>query len=144
MPSYLLIANQTADGPELRRWARNAVARSRTRCRFHLVVPATRVERRFTWTAGESRAAARRHLEQGMANLADLGAVVTGEVGDESPLLAAGDALREHAVDTVVVSTLPVGRSRWLRADLVSRLRRYATVPVVPVACPAELVGSAA
>lgn len=135
---YLLIANQTLDSPALQEWVARAAADAD--CRFHVVVPATRVEHRFTWTEGEGRAVARRRLDEALLQFSDLGVSVEGEVGDENPILAARDAMREWRYDAVVVSTLPPGASRWLRLDVVSRLRRETNVPVVHIEAPA-LVG---
>jgi hypothetical protein len=132
---YLLIANQTLDSPVLHEWVARAAANAD--CRFHVVVPATRIEHRFTWTEGEGRALARRRLDEALLDFSALGVSVDGEVGDENPVLAASDAMRQWRYDAVVVSTLPPGASRWLRLDLVSRLRRETNLPVVHVEAPA-------
>ena len=132
MPRYLLIANQTLDSRALWEWASRTVAEADV-CHFFVVVPATRIEKRFTWTEGEAHAAARRRLERMIRRLAELGAIVEGDVGDENPFVAAVDALRQDRYDEVVVSTLPVGVSAWLRLDVVRRLRREVGIPVLHV-----------
>jgi hypothetical protein len=132
---YLLVANQTLDSPALRDWV--ARAANSGNCRFHVVVPATRVEHRFTWTEGEARAVARRRLDEALLDFSALGVSVEGEVGDENPILAVGDALRQWHYDAIVISTLPAGASRWLKLDVVSRLRRETTIPVIHVEAPA-------
>jgi hypothetical protein len=132
---YLLIANQTLDSPALRDWV--ARVSSSGDCRFHVVVPATRVEHRFTWTEGEALARARRRLGEAIEEFSALGVPVEGEVGDENPILAAFDAILQWRYDAIVVSTLPRGLSRWLRLDVVSRLRRETRLPVIHVEAPA-------
>jgi hypothetical protein len=57
--------------------------------------------------------------------------VVTFRIGVASPLQAVDAELREHTgYDGIVLSTLPPGRSRWLRSDLPIRLRRLHRLPV--------------
>lgn len=133
MRSYLLVANQTLDSPALQQWARQAVADSPDGCHIHLVVPATRVPGVVVWTEGEARAAAERRLADALTKFASMGAKVDGEVGDEHPHIAATNALREGDYDAVVVSTLPATVSRWLKLDVVSRLRKESTVPVMHI-----------
>jgi hypothetical protein len=132
---YLLIANQTLDSPALHDWVARAVDSGN--CRFHVVVPASRVEHRFTWTEGEALALARRRLDDALLDFSALGVAVEGEVGDENPVLAAADAMRQWRYDAIVVSTLPSGASRWLKLDVVSRLRRETNLPVIHVEAPA-------
>jgi hypothetical protein len=58
-----------------------------------------------------------------------MGAQVTGEVGDISPVRAIADALLAAEYDEIILSTLPPGPSRWLRQDVVHRVRRTFAVP---------------
>jgi len=44
-------------------------------------------------------------------------------VGDANPLAAVADALNLEGFDEIVISTLPWRLSRWLRIDLLSKLR---------------------
>jgi len=56
-----------------------------------------------------------------------------------NPVNAVEDAVRDNEnagrppFDQVIVSTLPHGPSRWLRLDVVSRLRKQVRLPVVHV-----------
>ena len=61
------------------------------------------------------------------------GAEATGEVGDSSPFLAVDDAMRHRDVDGVIVTTLPVGLSRWLKLSLPERIERRHHVPVTHI-----------
>lgn len=76
---------------------------------------------------------ARRRLAQGLGMIRDLGCEVRGEVGDEDPMDAVDQVMASHQFDEVIVSTLPTGVSRWLRADLPSRVHRKHHVPVTTV-----------
>ena len=119
MRRYLIVANQTLAAEPL-------VSRMRELARaapssFHVVVPAT-PPRDHIWTEGEARATARSRLNAALARFAELGAEVEGEVGDGNPMLAIGDALRDHGpFDEIVISTLPRGLSKWLKVDLLHR-----------------------
>ena len=120
MRRYLVVANQTLAAEPL-------VSRMRELARaapssFHVVVPAT-PPRDHIWTEGEARATARSRLDAALARFAELGPEVEGEVGDGNPMLAIGDALRDHGpFDEIVISTLPKGLSKWLKVDLPHRV----------------------
>jgi hypothetical protein len=51
------------------------------------------------------------------------GSEVTGAVGDAEPLMAIHDAINLGNVHEIIISTLPLGISRWLKLDLVSKAR---------------------
>ncbi len=51
------------------------------------------------------------------------GKEVTGTLGDSEPLMAIQDAINLGHYDEIIISTLPLGVSRWLRLDLVSKAR---------------------
>jgi hypothetical protein len=51
------------------------------------------------------------------------GQEVTGSVGDPEPLMAIQDAVNLGDYDEIIISTLPLGISRWLKLDLVSKAR---------------------
>jgi hypothetical protein len=126
MATYLLVAHQTAESPELRKAARDLTGEDPD-AQFVLLVPATPVASLLVWEEGETldvaerraRSAAR-HLQQGGIHL------VSTQVGDANPLHAIADELRHgnRRYATIVISTLPVGASRWLGLDLPSRARR--------------------
>jgi hypothetical protein len=54
----------------------------------------------------------------------------TGEVGDPDPFTAAMDAIGEHRIDEVIVSTRPAASSGWLRRDLPERIEQASGLPV--------------
>jgi hypothetical protein len=125
---YLVVANQTLGAEQLSRKIRECQAAGR--CSFHLLVPATPPNDHLTWVEGEATAIARERLDQALSWLQALGVDVDGEIGDPNPLLAIADALREGEFDHIILSTLPAGLSRWLKADLPSRVRAGFDLPV--------------
>jgi hypothetical protein len=133
MPRYLIIAHQTATSEELEQ-AVVGIANREDDAEFWLVVPATPVEHLLTWTEGESQAVAAAQADLARKSLEAAGVTLRDvAVGDASPVDAARDALREREFDAVVISTLPLNASRWLRMDAVHRLERELAIPVIHV-----------
>jgi cell pole-organizing protein PopZ len=128
MRRYLVVANQTLGGEHLAEKVRACLAAGPSR--FHIVVPATQPQEHAVWTEGEARAIATQRLERALARFRDLGAEAEGEIGDEAPLQAIADAVRERTFDEIILSTFPPGLSRWLRQDLPHRVERAFDVTV--------------
>lgn len=135
MKHYLVVANRTLGGDHLLDELRRRVAQEP--CRIHVVVPANLSEG-WTRTEQEARALARQRLKDAVERFSALGVDVDGHVGDERPLDAIRDALRETPCDEIILSTLPRGVSRWLGMDLVARADRTFAVPVTHVEATAE------
>jgi hypothetical protein len=131
MRSYLVVGNQTLDSPELA----DAIAERAAAgpASFHVVVPATPVQRGMTWDEDEAFAVAQDRLEAAIGWLRATGAEVSGEIGHRDPIVATEDALRGRTVDEVILSTLPPGISRWLGQDVPTRLKGSVLVPVTVV-----------
>lgn len=134
MARYLIVAHQTAGGPELRAALRDRIQQDPD-AEFSLLIPATPVEHLASWTRGESRTVANEAGELAREVLGAEGIEVSGiEVGDPNPVYAVADAFnRGERWDEVIVSTLPIGASRWVKLDVVSRIEREVEVPVVHV-----------
>lgn len=139
MRRYLVVANQTLGGAHLVDVLRDLV--SDGSCRLHVVVPATPVNQQWVHTEGEAIAVAQERLQRALTRFAELGADVSGQVGDERPLDAIGDALREDDYDAIVLSTLPAGVSRWIGMDLPHRVERAFDVPVTHVVAVSQPTG---
>ena len=137
MRSYLVVGNQTLAGPELTAAIAERIAADDT-THFHVVVPATPIQDGFTWDEEVTYAAARDRLESVLGHIRTMGAEASGEVGHKDPVEAARDAMRNHPVDEVILSTLPPGLSRWLGQDAPSRLKAAIAVPVVVVTAAKE------
>jgi GABA permease len=138
MRSYLVVANRTLTGSHL-------VAEVRARAdaepsRFHVLVPSKPSAGHTNWTEGAAHAQALQRLDQTLQRFRDAGIEVTGEIGDESPVLAVGDVLRREHFDEIILSTLPPGASKWLKRDLPHKLARQYQIPVAHVISSSELV----
>ena len=130
---YLVVAHQTADSVELVETVRD-LAKKTSDSQFWLVVPATPIQHLATWTEGEGEVVASRQAAAAKEALIGAGAnVIEAIVGDASPVTAVQDALLRRDYDTIVISTLPPKASRWLRMDVIHRLERVVTVPVIHV-----------
>ncbi len=124
MAKYLLVAHQTAQTPELLEAAKNLAAAD-AQAEFSLLVPATPVGNLLVWEEGETMDVARSTAQAAADSLKRHGINIVGvQVGDADPVLAVDDVLRDQRYETIVLSTLPIGISRWLKMDVVSRLRR--------------------
>jgi GABA permease len=132
MRRYLVVSNQTLTSEALVEKIRSCLAAGP--CQFHLVVPATHGTERMSWTEGHDRRVAQERLDAALARFAELGADVTGEVGDARALYAMDDAMRDRpAFDEVILFTLPPGLSRWLKQDLPHRVQRRFNLPVTHI-----------
>jgi hypothetical protein len=134
MSTYLIVAYQTAGGRPLRD-AIDGVTRQDPEADFKLLVPATRIEHLFTWTEGESNAVATKRAEKVAERLRQSGVRLTDViVGDPDPFVAVSNELdRRPDYAAILVSTFPVGISRWLGIDLPSRLEKDTGLPVIHV-----------
>ena len=135
MARYLLVAHQTAESEELLQ-AAQGLARQDADAEFVLLVPATPVGSLLVWEEGETDDVARRRAASARARLEEGGLrVVEARPGDQDPVAAIGDEMhagRRYAA--IIVSTLPAGVSRWVRMDVISRVRRnYPGRPVLHV-----------
>jgi hypothetical protein len=122
----LVVANQTAESPELAARLREIAHSGESAQGTHLfivVVPQLGGD-------GRAAAAAREHLERVLDRLREAGLFVAGMIGDPDPFTATMNALQFFRVSRVVISTLPETKSGWMRADLIERVRRYAACPV--------------
>ncbi|MBV8989896.1 MAG: hypothetical protein JOY58_03570 [Solirubrobacterales bacterium] len=119
----LVVAHQTAATEKLLAAVRERAERSSAR--FHLVVPRQPhgmhklVDPQH---AGDDEAQG--VLETALPKLSQAaGHEVTGSLGDSEPLMAIQDAINLSQYDEIIISTLPLGVSRWLKLDLVSKAR---------------------
>jgi hypothetical protein len=130
MERYLIVANQTLGGEHLT--AKIRACLDKGPCRFHVVVPATRLDNPagMTWSAGQAERHAQHQLERALERFRGLGAEVDGEVGAPDPLKAIEEALAGESFDKLIISTLKPGVSRWLRLDLPHRAERRFGLPI--------------
>ena len=107
----LIVANRTAAAPRLLKAVEHRAAE--TPCRFTLLVPDVANARDADWTLDT----ARRLLAKAAS------APVGGLTGGPDPFTAVKDAVATGDFDEIIISTLPRGVSKWLRRDLVTRVR---------------------
>jgi len=120
----LVLANRTAAGDPL--FAELKSRADASPHRFTVVVPQDGGE-------GHHTAEARERLTTLLDRLREEGIPATGGIGDPDPYTAAMNALQFYRVDEIVISTLPKMRSRWLRSDLVERVKRATAAPVTHI-----------
>jgi hypothetical protein len=111
---------------------------------FHLVVP-QQAHGMHKLVDPEDAGAdeAQRVLDAALPKLSDAaGQEVTGSVGDAEPLSAIQDAVNLGDYDEIIVSTLPLGISRWLKLDLISKARGLG-LPVTHVAATSKVEAAA-
>jgi hypothetical protein len=118
--SFLVVANVTAASDELLD-VLEARARSKPSS-FRLIVPAT--------PFGGGRAAATQKVNEALARLTEAGLDVDGSVGNADPIVAVTDAWDPKRFDEIIISTLPTGSSKWLRAGLPERVAKITGAPV--------------
>jgi hypothetical protein len=128
----LVVANRTAESPELldalKRRAGEGV------CAFTLVVPAT--PHGLAWAADMHAGGdeAEGHRKAFIDELRAEGLDVTeAKVGDPDPLAAVQDECNLEDYDEVIVSTLPLHISKWLRIDLPRKAEAATGLPVTHV-----------
>jgi hypothetical protein len=126
----LIVANQTAGGHHLKQVIQKRLEQGPAV--FTLLVPST-APPEVVWTEGQAYAAAEERMREALEGLREVGAEVEGVVGDQRPIHAITDVLVENPHDEIIVSTLPVGISRWLKQDLPHRVERVFKLPTTHV-----------
>lgn len=133
MSRYLVVTNQTALSPELHGEVAKLIAKDPA-AEFAILVPEAH-EDHHTWE-GEEIDVAGRQAEAAASQLTSkVGArVVRTATGVSDPLQAIADEVAENTgYTTIVICTLPLGVSRWLRRDIVHNAARKFGLPVVHV-----------
>ena len=138
----LVVAHQTAATPGLLDAVRERAQRSPAT--FHLVVPqqAHGIHKVVDpEDAGVDEA--QRVLDSALPKLSEAaGHEVTGSIGDAEPLMAIQDAVNLGDFNEIIISTLPLGISRWLKLDLVSKARGLG-MPVTHVSASSKVEATA-
>ena len=139
MRRFLVVTNQTLGSVELVGEMHRRAVEEPTE--FHFLVPAT-------LAVSHDRGAplpppadedveelVQRRLDNELVTLRRDGLQVKGLIAGPDPVRAVRGVLERRVFDEIIVSTLPRGASRWLRLDLVTQVRRRASVPVTHVEC---------
>jgi hypothetical protein len=126
----LVVANQTVDSADLM----TALAERHAQGPIHVTLVAP-----VLWSEREQ---ARARLDEACAQLREHGVEVDGVLGDADPVVAVQEVWHPGRFDEIVVSTFPVGASRWMQIDLPHRIAKLTDCTVRhvesrPVAEPA-------
>jgi hypothetical protein len=128
MANVLVLANETIGGGALLQAIKDR--HERGDARFFIVVPRTRPKYGNVIYDEAVRSSAQVRVDLALAFARQAGMDATGEVGDEDPFSAAMDAVAEHRIDEIIVSTHPTTSSGWLRRDLPERIGQATGLPV--------------
>jgi hypothetical protein len=128
MANVLVLANETIGGKRLLDaiLARAAAGDAR----FFVVVPRTRPKYGNVIYDEAVRSSAQVRVDLALAFARQNGLDAIGQVGDDDPFNAALDAVDQHGIDEIIVSTHPATSSGWLRRDLPERIREATDLPV--------------
>ncbi len=131
----LVVANQTVTGAELMSEIANR-CKGRGDVSLRVVCPAL-TRSRLQLMASDTdnaREEAEMRLQSSLRSLRAGGVPASdGSIGDEDPIQATADALREFGADELIVSTHPPQQSRWLEHGVVDQLRERFPLPVTHV-----------
>lgn len=142
MANVLVVANRTAESPELLDALRQRAAQGDAT--FTLLVPAT--PHGVAWAADmhSGGSEAEGHMNNAVERMRSAGLnMKEGKVGDPDPIAAVQDETNFASYDEVVVSTLPGGISKWLKLDLPHRVERTTGLPTTHVIAQEAKVPSA-
>ena len=132
MASVLVVANRTAESPELLEALRTRTMQGP--CAFTLLIPST--PHGLGWAADMHGGgdAAEQHRVAFLAELREEGLNVgDAKVGDPDPLAAICDECNFGEYDELIVSTLPLRLSKWLHLDLPRKAGAATGLPVTHV-----------
>jgi nucleotide-binding universal stress UspA family protein len=131
MSKVLVVANQTAESDELLDALRARAAEGDAD--FTLLVPST--PHGFKWAAdmdaGEGKQEAKEHLNKLRDRLRNSGvSIEEAKIGAPDPLAAIQDECNFTSYDEIIVSTLPLHLSKWLKLDLPHKAEHATGLPV--------------
>jgi hypothetical protein len=130
----LVVANQTAGGEQLLARMKELAAQTEDLL-FIVVVPQGQGD-------GRAAAIARARLGNTLDRMRRAGLLVAGMISDPDPYTATMNALQFYKVQSVIISTLSATRSGWLRADLISRVRKASNIEVEHIVAERESVSA--
>jgi GABA permease len=129
MARILVVANKTAESPELL----EAMRAKGTDHEYVLVVPASGGVLEKAADPDAAREHTQPHLDAALEKMRGEGFSVEGSVGDGDPTAAVQDACNFGTFDEIIISTLPLRVSKWMKLDLPSKAQRATGLPVTHV-----------
>ena len=129
MARILVVANKTAESPDLLEVMRG----KGTDHEYVLVVPASGGVLEKAADPDAAREHTEPHLEAALEKRRGEGFTVEGSVGDTDPAAAVQDACNFGTFDEIIISTLPLRVSKWMKMDLPSKAQRATGLPVTHV-----------
>jgi hypothetical protein len=129
MARILVVANKTAESPELL----EALKSKGPEHQYVLVVPASGGVLEKAADPDAAREHTQPHLDAALEKFRAEGLTVEGTVGDSDPVAAVQDAVNFGEFDEIVISTLPLRASKWLKLDLPSKAQRASGLPVTHI-----------
>ena len=128
----LVLANEAVGGGRL---VEEIVRHAGVDAEARIVSP-TLVESPLDLAAGDidgDRERARRRMQASIEALRGRDITASGEVGEADPVLAIHDALVRFPADEVIIVAYPSERATWLEKDIVERVRREVSVPIMHI-----------
>ncbi len=141
MAKVLVVANQTAESEEL--LAALKARADHGAVEFTVLIPAT--PHGVAWAANmhseAGQAEAELHRDAMVERMRSTGIdVKEAKVGDPDPLAAIQDEVNFNKYDELIVSTLPLKISKWLRVDLPRKAEAATGLPVLHISAQAARV----
>ena len=130
MKTILVVANETLGGAALLERIRDHAKAEGGDVRVVICVPRTKPRHGNIIYDEAVYDAAQVRIDLARSVLGAEGIDAIGEPGDPDPYTATMDAAAEYEPDLIIISTLPVISSGWLRRDLIERVSDAAGVPV--------------
>ena len=129
MARILVVANKTCESPDLL----EALRTKGTEHEYLLVVPASGGVLEKAADPDAAREHTEPHLQAALETFRAEGFQMEGSVGDSDPVAAVQDAANFNDFDEIVISTLPLRVSKWVKLDLPSKAERATGLPVTHV-----------
>jgi hypothetical protein len=129
MARILVVANKTAESPDLL----EALKAKGTEHQYTLVVPAGGGVLERAADPDAAREHTEPHLTAALEKFRAAGFNIEGTVGDSDPVAAVQDAANFNEFDEIVISTMPLHVSKWVKLDLPSKAQRATGLPVTHV-----------